>query len=191
MGKLLSKEIDHSSIVGDLIRRLKNEDISSTRKLFKFAHKMLVKFSYCVENESYTAKYYKKLLCTLESLLSVLKTYQGNIQLPLLRTMNSYLTGNGHSAEGTPLCSEDLAAIQVLQIRYADEIHRLYEDFKILFEMESDKKYPVKILSRVEYYLLKLMTLLERSIFNANFLGKRLQEWNVRLIRKENQELYN
>jgi len=191
LGRLLAGKMDHSAIVGDLIRKLKSEDVPDTRKLFEFSHKLLGKFDACKRDESCTAAYFDQLLAVLKPLLALIRTYQKKMQLPLLKMLDLFLTDEGDMEDTALLCSDDIDAVWELVRRYADGMHRYYDIFNFFFQQQSDNHYAVSVISQVQHYLLKLMTMVEKAIIHAEFLDARLEEWNVRMSGGETQELYN
>lgn len=191
LGKVLTSRIDHSGIAGDLVGKLKNEDIPDTRKLSRFSHRIADKFSSCIQDEPYMRAYYQQLLRVMDSFLFLVDNYRNNMQQPWLRTLTGYVKEQPNTEEARSMSSEETASMQRLLARYTEEMQHFYEDFNTLLRQGVDNYHPVKVASSVEYCLLRLMMLIERSIHNGAYLVARLKEWNVRLIRNELQELYN
>jgi len=191
LGKLLAKKMDYSAIVSDLIRKLKEEDLPDTRKLFEFSHGLLRKFTSWMQEEPCTTAYYDRLLAVLKPFLALIKIYQGNMQQPLLQTLASFLVEEVGVEEAAVLSSEDLNAVRELMTRFQDEMYRYYEVFNLFIQQESDNKCYIRVLSKAEHYLLKLMTMIEKEADNTQSLISRIEEWNVQMAGREADELYN
>ena len=191
LGRLLATKMDHSVVIGDIILKLKNEEIPATRKLFEFSHTLMGKFGAYKKVESCTAAYYDQLVAVLKPFMALIKTYQKNMQLPLLKTLTDYLTDEADIEDAALICSDDIDSIWELVRRYADEMHRYYEVVNFFLQQELDNNCAAKVASRVEHYLLKLMTMIEKAICHAEFLDSRLEEWNAQMATSESGEMYN
>jgi len=191
LGRLLAKKLDYSATGNDLIRKLKEEDIPDTRKLFEFSHRLLGNFASCLQDEPCTKAYYDKLLEVLKPFLALIKIYQGNMQQPLQQTLTSFLTEDVEVEEAIILSSEDLDAVRELMIRFQDEMYRYYEVFNLFVQQESSDKCYLRVVSKVEHYLLKLMTMIEKAALNTQFLVSRIEGWSAQMVRREAEELYN
>lgn len=191
LGRLLAKKLDYSATGNDLIRKLKEEDIPDTRKLFEFSHKLLRKFASYMQDEPCTKAYYDKLLAILKPFLALIKIYQGNMQQPLLQTLTSFFSDEAELEEAAALSSDDLDAVRELMIRFQDEMYGYYEVFNLFIQQESNDGCYIRVVSKVEHYVLKIMTMIEKVAHNTQFLVSRIEEWDAQMADREAEELYN
>lgn len=194
LADMLEKNLAHKEIIGSLRRKLEKEDIPANIKLSNAIQKFIRVLSTGSNDVPYTVAYYDKLLRSLKLFL-VLLSESRQTKYQLLNKLKTFLYNDAGKAGTRGIYSEEIDDFVGINEEQLDNLQKNYDVFNIFLEQElhdserSNKT--VRVTSRIEEHLSRLIDLIEKSILASGSVTDSLFMLRRRLTRSESQGIYN
>ncbi|HTQ26943.1 MAG TPA: hypothetical protein VMI35_02400 [Puia sp.] len=189
--KTVASRLNSSAIVGILASKLGGEDIPNNQALLIFTSRLREKLLRYAQAVPSAREYYERILALIDPLSRVVKHYHEKVEGALQYKLGNFLTNEIHDYRLTRVYSEEINDVRKLTDHYAREMQLYYQFIQSMLETEWNNSDPGNEPTEVENLLLKLTSLIKRSLLNAEATGFRLGKWSASLAKAERQELYN
>ena len=187
----VERKLDDSAIICRLISNLENETLPDYFRMSSFAHNLKRQVSSYMTMEPFSTTYYKTVLGLLQSFICLINEFQEKAQQKLLVRLKTFQTVTGNKTNNTTALSEEIDDFVIVMSRFLDGMYDYYNDFNCCVNKESEGLKGVIVTTYMEQYLVKLVALIEKIMYDTRSTQNLLASWKLRLSRRELQRIYN
>ena len=187
----VERKLHDSAIVCRLITNLENENLPDYFRTSSIARNLKRQVSSYIKVKPFTTKYYKMVLGLLEPFIGLIDDFQEKSQQILLNKLRALQTITTNKTNNTAAYSEEIEDVALVMERFIDQMYDYYNDFNCCVNKESEGLKGVTVTTYMEQYITKLVSLIEKIMYDTRSTQTLLQSWKVELARRELQMIYN
>jgi hypothetical protein len=187
----LASRVNDEHIVQRLMNKLTKEVVPHSKYLSTYVRQLIQVFSGYSDHEPATASYYTHLLSELRSFLTSTAFFQTRVQNHLISFLENIASVQTLGGEGHACYTEDILSLRQLTEHALDQLNEMYDRLYLIVIKESQKGQALMVVSRIGEWLRHLMAIAKNIIFSTQDILRFLKNWEVRMSRREMQEIYN
>ena len=187
----VEERLDDSGIICRLMTQLENENIPDYFRLSMFGRKFKRQVSAYVMNEHFTTKYYQMVLGILEPFIRMIDEFHEEVQQVLLNRLRALLKAEKHVVENISISSEEADDLVTIMGRFLDYLYDYYNDLNSCIDRESDGLNRIAVTTYMEQYMVNLVSLIEKVMYDTKSIQSLLECWKRQLENRELQVIYN
>jgi hypothetical protein len=189
--KGLSRRLNDENITQKLTERIVKEVIPHARRMSGFVNQLK---KICLANskhEPYTLPYYSPLIIELKTFGSLIEQFEKIVPKQVMKFLNG-IRSEKTSGDSVQLYeTEKILNLRQLTGHYLDLFREVQEHFFSFLRKESPEEHAIMVYSRIGANMMHLLNLTENLIGSTRDILHLLEKWEIRLKRRETQEIYN
>ena len=187
----LASRVNDEHIVQRLMNKLTKEVVPHSKYLSAYVRQLIQVFSGYSDREPATASYYAHLVSELSSFSASTAIFQTRAQNHLISFLENIASVQTLGGESHACYSEDILSLRQLTEHALDQLQEMCDRLYLIVIKESQKGKAVMVFSRIGEWLRHLMAIAENLILSTQEILRLLKNWEVRMSKREMQEIYN
>ena len=187
----VEQKLEDSEVICQLMSQLENENIPDYCRLSNFARKVKRQVSCYVMNEHFTTKYYKMVLGILDPFIRLVDDFHDKAQRVLLNKLKALHEVEKNLTKNTFISSDETDDLIVIMEQFLDYLYEYHNDFNSCIDKDSDGLKGVAVNTYMEHYMINLVSLIEKLMYDTKSTQTLLQCWKTKLANRELQAIYN
>lgn len=188
----LSEKLSDKKSIGKLIEQLKEKDLPDLGRFVYFMQALRKQIFSYAQNEPYTSLYYRQFLPALEQCTGIARSFHDDMQKELFDRLKMMFDDTPGSLNDMDLLNGgDIEVVLKAIDSYAGQMQQYLNYFRGLLDKESENGMRISVTSKLEEFLLHLVSLIENIILDSASTSSLLAKWQTKLVARETQELYN
>ena len=181
--ELANRTLSKTAAAKRIALKIKKRDIPNINHLLSFTATLQKTFSTFCKNEKYTYSYYQPILTGLAAFIKEMTEYK--------TTLNQLLRQLPRSDKQYRNDDYDNESALHKVYKLIKQLDKFLDHFTMVLKQESALSQGVMVTTQVEQYLLRLVDSIENNLVIANETYDSLEEWELRLYKFADLEIYN
>ena len=191
IGFCLVDKMSDKKVMVRLLEKLREKDLPDLTSLISLMQGLQKRLSFYAKKEPNTSQYYQQLLPALAQGTELINSFHEQIRNDLVYRLKLQLCNLPAQEDQQFFNSSELDVILEATERFSGELKKCFSHFNGLVQQESADQHRISVASEIHPYYLQLVNLIGRVIIDAAITSSRLVKWQVKLMNRETQELYN
>ena len=187
----VEQKLEDSEVICRLMTQLENENIPDYCRLSNIARKIKRQVSSYVTNEHFTTKYFKMILRISEPFIRLIDDFHEKAQQGLLNRLKALHKAEKNLTKNTSVRSDQADDLILIMEQFLDHLYDYYNDFNSCIDKDSDGLKGTAVTTYLEQYMINLVSLIEKLMYDTKSTQTLLQSWKTRLAKRELQAIYN
>ena len=187
----VEQKLEDSELICHLMSQLEHENIPDYFRLSNFARKFKREVSSYVISEHFTTKFYKMVLGMLESFIRLIDDFHEKSQQLLFNRLKVLHKAEKDLAKNTSISSDEANDLILIMGQFLDYLYDYYNDFNSCIDKDFDGLKGTGDTTYREQYMLNLVSLIEKLMYDTKSTQTLLQSWKTQLSSRELQAIYN
>jgi hypothetical protein len=189
--KGLSRRLNDENLAQKLTDRIVKEVIPHARRMSGFVNQFKKNCLANAKHEPFTLPYYSPLIIELKTFASLIEQFEKIVPTQVMKFLNG-IRSEKTSGDSVQLYeTEKILNLRQLTRHYLDLFREVQGHFFSFLRKESPEEHAIMLYSRIGANMMHLLNLTENLIGSAREILHMLEKWEIRLKRRETQEIYN
>ena len=131
------------------------------------------------------------VLGILEPFIRMIDEFHEEVEQVLLNRLRALLKAEKHVVENISISSEEADDLVTIMGRFLDYLYDYYNDLNSCIDRESDGLNRIAVTTYMEQYMVNLVSLIEKVMYDTKSIQSLLECWKRQLENRELQVIYN